>query len=137
MSNSTHKEDPIYCPECSGTDIQNRTYEDKAICSNCGYEFLGLGRNPRYAREWTADDTDHGELWRDAEIDAEYIIEGTFNDRVTRAYSENAAILICERYESAYPESAPYQIRKIPKNEPYDKENSIIWNTKDGWLTDR
>lgn len=137
MSNSTHKKDPIYCPECSGTYIQTRTYEDKAICSNCGYEFLGLGRNPRYAREWTADDTDHGELWRDAEIDAEYIIEGSHNERITVAYSEKSAILLCKRYASDNPNKEPCQIRKIPKNEPYDEDTSIIWNTKDGWLTDR
>ena len=53
------------CKSCGARkSIEDRPYEDLAVCLKCGYKYLGLPRNPSLARSWSVDEYENAELYR-------------------------------------------------------------------------
>lgn len=66
ISDGGVKKDPKKCNSCGSEDVRSYPMEDKAVCEDCGYVFLGLPRNKTYGREWTGDEFEDAEVYRDA-----------------------------------------------------------------------
>ena len=60
----------VDCKSCGAEkSIEERPYEDLAVCRKCGYKYLGLPRNSSLESEWSGSEYENGELYRKKLLD--------------------------------------------------------------------